>query len=316
MPPAASIEAGIARWLKFVEPDSTLLRVWPLTGGISSVMTAFMISRAGDTRTLVLRQPGDWSLEHVPDVTCREFNRLGALCGGGLPVPAPIFCAPTGAHFGRPGLVLEYIDGKPELNPSDPSNYVDQFARQLADIHGFDTSSQGLALAAAPLHEFARFGVETMPQAEPSFQVARSWATLAANAARQSRNTPVLLHGDFWPGNTLWRDGALVAVIDWENTRAGDPLLDLSISRLDICWACGPQAMADFTERYLAYHPIDTALLPLWDLCTALRPVTNIEAWAAAYGPLGRPDITADTMRQAHSGFVSQAFDAWRQAGH
>ena len=29
-------------------------------------------------------------------------------------------------------------------------------------------------------------------------------------------NRPVLLHGDFWPGNILWRDGRLVAVIDWE----------------------------------------------------------------------------------------------------
>jgi len=27
---------------------------------------------------------------------------------------------------------------------------------------------------------------------------------------------PVVLHGDYWPGNVLWRDGRLVGVIDWE----------------------------------------------------------------------------------------------------
>jgi aminoglycoside phosphotransferase (APT) family kinase protein len=35
-----------------------------------------------------------------------------------------------------------------------------------------------------------------------------------------------LLHGDYWPDNTLWRDGRLVCVIDWEDAALGDPLAD------------------------------------------------------------------------------------------
>jgi aminoglycoside phosphotransferase (APT) family kinase protein len=47
-------------------------------------------------------------------------------------------------------------------------------------------------------------------------------------------NKEVLLHGDFWPGNVLWKEDRLVAVIDWEDAALGDPLADFANSRLEI----------------------------------------------------------------------------------
>lgn len=308
------MEAIITNWLRSVEPDSTLTRVWELGGGISSRMTAFTISSGAETRTLILRQPNDWTLDNVPHAVGKEFRRLDALHRGGLPVQAPFFLDETDSHFGRPGLVIEYIDGIPDLNPDDQPKFVSQFARQLSAIHHFDANTPGLALPDAATHDFRRYRDGERPQADAAFQVDRIWAVLAANAGQKTRNDPVLLHGDFWPGNTLWRDGSLVAVIDWEQVGAGDPLMDLSISRLDLWWILGCQAMEAFTERYLALNPIDTSLLPLWDLRTALRPASNLARWAAAYGPLGRPEITAEYMLRTHSGFVSQAFDALDRA--
>ena len=35
-----------------------------------------------------------------------------------------------------------------------------------------------------------------------------------------SRNADKLMHGDYWPGNTLWKDGRLVGIIDWEDAEA------------------------------------------------------------------------------------------------
>ena len=43
-------------------------------------------------------------------------------------------------------------------------------------------------------------------------------------------NPPALLHGDYWPGNILWKDGRLAAVIDWEDACLGDPLVDLAMA--------------------------------------------------------------------------------------
>ena len=49
-------------------------------------------------------------------------------------------------------------------------------------------------------------------------------------------NESTLLHGDFWSGNLIWRHGRLTRVIDWEDAEIGDPLSDLSITRLDMLW--------------------------------------------------------------------------------
>ncbi|MGT5522875.1 phosphotransferase family protein, partial [Escherichia coli] len=80
------------------------------------------------------------------------------------------------------------------------------------------------------------------------------------------QNKSVLLHGDFWPGNVLWKDGQLVAVIDWEDAQIGDPLADLGNSRLEILWASGSEAMHSFTRHYQAMTDIDFSNLPYWDL--------------------------------------------------
>src|SRR5207245_5037921 len=102
----------------------------------------------------------------------------------------------------------------------------------------------------------------------------------------------VLLHGDFWPGNIIWRDGRIAAVIDWEEAELGDRLSDVAITRLDILWAFGVDAMHDFTARYRAMTSVDLVNLPYWDLYAALRPVSNIAEWAAVYPDLGSTDIT------------------------
>ncbi|HEX6386312.1 MAG TPA: phosphotransferase, partial [Anaerolineae bacterium] len=121
------------------------------------------------------------------------------------------------------------------------------------------------------------------------------------------------LHGDFWPGNTLWQDGRLVAVIDWEDAKLGDPLVDLAISRLDIVWIFGIKAMNSFTDYYQSMMAIDYSNLPYWDLCAALRLVrlagSNLAVWAAYFSPFGRHDITEQTMMESYRFFVGQALE-------
>jgi aminoglycoside phosphotransferase (APT) family kinase protein len=118
-----------------------------------------------------------------------------------------------------------------------------------------------------------------------------------------------LLHGDLWPGNIIWREGRIAAVIDWEEAELGDPLYDVSITRLDLLWAFGIDAMDHFTAHYQAMTGAEFTHLPYWDLCAALRPAGNIGQWAEAYPDLGRPDITAESMRQGHRAFITQAFE-------
>ena len=129
------------------------------------------------------------------------------------------------------------------------------------------------------------------------------------------QNATTLLHGDFWPGNVLWQAGQLVAVIDWEDAKLGDPLADLAISRLDMLWIFGRNAMQELTDQYQSMLrqtsvASDFTNLPYWDLYAALRPASSIAEWATVYPPWGRTDITEKTMREGHKWFITQAFRA------
>ena len=103
--------------------------------------------------------------------------------------------------------------------------------------------------------------------------------TLEANWPMPRLNRPVLLHGDFWSGNTLWHVGKLVGVIDWEDAAVGDPLADLGNSRLEILWAFGVDAMCRFTQHYQSLTGVDMTDLPYWDLCATLRPIGALSGW-------------------------------------
>ncbi|MGH2481418.1 MAG: phosphotransferase family protein, partial [Ktedonobacteraceae bacterium] len=116
------------------------------------------------------------------------------------------------------------------------------------------------------------------------------------------QNASVLLHGDFWPGNIVWNDGQLVAVIDWEDAASGDPLADVANGRLEILWAFGIDAMQSFTQQYQSMTTLDFTDLPYWDLCAALRPASKISEW-------GVDDTTEKTMRERHKWFVARAFE-------
>lgn len=116
----------------------------------------------------------------------------------------------------------------------------------------------------------------------------------------QQKNETVLLHGDFWPGNTLWQDGRLVAVIDWEDAALGDPVSDLANCRLEILWAFGIEAMEDFTKHYKSRNKINFASLPYWDLCAALKPCGKLAKW-------GLEKKSEQAMIEKHKLFVSNA---------
>jgi aminoglycoside phosphotransferase (APT) family kinase protein len=117
------------------------------------------------------------------------------------------------------------------------------------------------------------------------------------------RNRSVLLHGDYWPGNILWRDGRLVAIVDWEDAALGDPLADLANTRLEILWTFGLDAMHRFTDIHRSLIELDYAALPYWDLAAALRPAGKIAEWAG-------DAATEAGMRARHALFIAQAFEA------
>ena len=139
---------------------------------------------------------------------------------------------------------------------------LSQAAQHLALIHQLDGA--GFSWLPQRLEpEQARGGQE---------YVDRLWQVVQAYRPLTQPNKLCVLHGDFWPGNLLWRDQQLVAIIDWEDSWLGDPLADLARSRLEILWAWGEAAMDNFTDYYQQAMPnIEYAALPYWECYAALE---------------------------------------------
>ncbi|MGV3616749.1 MAG: phosphotransferase family protein [Fimbriimonas sp.] len=300
----AFLSAHIERRIPDFAPGATFVRAWPLRGGISAKMVAFELRLAdGAVTTLVARQPSLAKFDANSEVAAEEFRVLTAVHAAGVRTPRPLYLSPPSVGAPQPFFVVEYVQGRPEVDPPDPGDYLDRYAKQLAAIHQVDLTRYDLAFLPRQDRGYG-LGGETRNEALRESAIRDALASIPPIVAS---NPPVLRHGDFWPGNVLWHEGEIVGVVDWEDALVGEPLADLAICRLDLWWVLGREAAFDFTRRYQALTRIDLKDLPYWDLCASLRPISNLSEWAASYPDLGRPDITEATMARDHQEFVAQA---------
>ncbi|MBL8048263.1 MAG: aminoglycoside phosphotransferase family protein [Chthonomonas sp.] len=243
-------------------------------------------------RRLVARFPSPYLATFVPDPVTYEAATLRALAR--QEVDAPRVVATDGEM-----VVLTYCDGAATANPAGFDDYYGDLARRLAEIHRTPTDGFEHLVPMKPNYT---------PRPEP-------WRTDLSEAdlvsALQALPAPdlsqrVLRHGDFWPGNVLWQDGHVSAVIDWENALLGPAVADLAISQLDMMWIGGRAAMQAFTDAYLAARDADLRELKYWQIRATLRPMPNFDEWAGPYASLDRPDITTDTMQAGLLEFIEE----------
>lgn len=289
-------------------PDAKLVSSWALEGGSSADMTAVEIALAqGGTERLIVRQCGDANLAADPDVAEHEARLLNILADRGLAVPRAPHVDQSCALLPKPFLVIDFLDGEPDYDPTDPMSAALQTAAFMAQLHGLDSNANDLAFV--PRHHgppgYLTSRRDELPE---SFHAAH--ALLEERWPPSNKNPPVLLHGDFWPGNLLWQKGRLSAVVDWEDTAIGDPLADLAIARGDMSWGFGWEAMEAFTERYADLTGFDLTALPLWDLRAVLRQAPHAADYAEGWQELGRADITETMIHNTHTRLIDTAMAA------
>jgi aminoglycoside phosphotransferase (APT) family kinase protein len=284
-------------------PGWRVRRSWPMPGAMSARVTGIEAERPdGQLHLLVLRQYGAANLRADPRAAETEYRLLRLLLAAGLPVPRPYLADESGSIVAGPCLVQDFIDGERLDKPDDLADFTRQLAEVLAALH--DT---GIERAAVPFLADAGDTVAeklgTGPTGAGEFRnEAVIRAVLTASWPPPRLNAPAVLHGDYWPGNVLWRDGVLVGVIDWEDALFGDPLADLANTRLEVGWLFGMAAMELLTEQYRALRPgLDVTALPAWDLRAALR------ACAFPLSTWGLPADQVAAMRAAHDEFAASA---------
>ncbi len=301
---AAQDDDKLAQLVRKLDPQATLRRSWELKGGVSAQVTALEVEQLdGQIKRMVVRRYGARDLAQNPHVAAAEFKLLHIAQAAGIAAPAPYYLGRAGDIFATPYTVIAYVEGAPDFSPSDVAGCVSQMAAHLAAIHRVDGSRPALSFLPAQEEICATTLARRPAQLDDALSEGAIRDALAAAWPLPCRNKPALLHGDYWPGNILWQDGRLMAVVDWEDAARGDPLADLANSRLEVLWAWGIKAMRLFTHYYRATTALDASALPYWDLYAALRPASKLSTW-------GLDDAAETAMREEHRLFVTQAFDA------
>ena len=300
---------AFSRLLADIDPGLSLVSVRELTGGVSARVTAVQARRPdGSEQVLTVRQYGNANLRSDPHSAAHEYQLLCLLRKADLAVPRPIRYDESGAALPGPLLVADFADGTAVTRPAQLTqpltDFTGQLAAFLARLH-----QAAFTDADAPylrtLLTAATFRVGTPPRvmdealSEPAIR-----AALAGRWPPPDANPPVVLHGDYWPGNVLWRGSQLVRVLDWEDAAVGDPVADLANARMELSMAFGFAAATAFTGQYCALRPgIDLAGLPAWDLYAALRHAGRMAEW-------GLDDAERERLQSGHLEFASAALSA------
>jgi len=253
-------------------PGATLSVSEALTGGVSAEVNRLnLVMPDGTNRSVVLREHG---ATHDGNELAVEFATLQALHSAGLAVPEPLACDGSRRLLEHPWLLMSFVEGSADIPGHDVDNRVDAMADHMIGLHETSFSSlPPLPMTVDPLPNL----LEWMGDGS-EWQALRE--SLQGFGPAAYTGDPVLLHGDFWPGNIIWSDsGTICAVLDWEDASLGDPLFDVACTGLELRYIYGKDGMERFCSAYAEHHPIDTARLALWQAYAGIWSINNMGNW-------------------------------------
>jgi aminoglycoside phosphotransferase (APT) family kinase protein len=264
-----------------LEPNGQLVGIRELAGGVSAdVFGLDIVTAAGGRRRVVYRRHrASGFKQHTQRVTAKEYGLLAALHRQGFAVPEPYLHNDTDG-LTAPYMMIEWIDGSTNVGMGDLPGALDQMAQFLVRLHSLEPLSLQLP-ELEPIEDPLTAIVPYLPPTPAGDQVRSS---LLSGALAHHPNRSVVLHGDYWPGNIMWRDGRLIAVIDWEDACLGDPMADVATARVELLCQYGADAMAQFTASYFALahdaiRPLRFDALLIWELYVSAAALSTMGDW-------------------------------------
>ncbi|RYY25347.1 MAG: phosphotransferase family protein [Sphingomonadales bacterium] len=224
--------------------QGAISEVTALAGGTQNIILRFI----RDGQSYVLRRPPLAMREGNNETMRREARVLAALAGSKVPHPALIASCSEPDILGASFYLMEAVEGfnatqgLPKLHASDPAirhrmgialvesaaaiGEIDHVAAGLGDFGKPDNFlGRQVGRWKAQLESYHEFESWPGPAGLPGADVAARYL----DEAQPASFTPGLMHGDFTLNNVMYRpdSGEIAAVIDWELSTIGDPLVDL-----------------------------------------------------------------------------------------
>jgi len=298
-PPGVDVEA-FQQWLcsqGFLEDAAAIAEIDLLEGGRSNL--SFRV-RIDHERDLVLRRP---PLGHVLPTAhdmSREFKALQGLNSVGFPTPRALALCTDESVIGCDFLLMEFVDGfqlrsgeeAKRLVPVRQTRMSASFVGGLSDLHAVDVRAAGLDDFGRPdgylTRQVSRWAQQwelTRTQENASMDAVRIWLQDRVGDYADTRASTVV-HGDYRMDNTIFASNSdsLRAVLDWEMSTLGDPILDLATclvywtqvdddlrAQVPVAWHLtsdrGFWSRSEIVEEYSRQFPIDEDRL---DFCVVL----------------------------------------------
>ncbi|SIR09284.1 phosphotransferase family protein [Bosea sp. TND4EK4] len=206
-------------------------------------------STSGAETELYLRYQPPRPPSAEPYTVWREAQFYRALAGSAVPAPRLI-----AVHPESQAILTERAPGRADYrrlaDEQVRTTIAQEFVGALATLHrtplpGIDASTTIGDCIRAELQIWRAMYEETRRR-DPLIAFALGW--LDAHVP-QTTARPVFVHGDAGPGNFLFDDGHLTALLDWELAHPGDPMEDLAWFSM----RCVMEPVPDFAARLLEY---------------------------------------------------------------
>jgi len=234
-----------------------------------------------------------------------EARVIEALQGTSINVPRYYGFDPT-----VPAILMGRVEGTndfAEIDADDRRRLLREYIRNLHELHsipveeaamgelGFAVpeSAEELAFAKMQYMEADFRAASRILRPEPLLRFALWWLH---EHVPQHHDRPCWVQGDTGPGQFMVHEGEITALIDWELSHIGDPMLDLGVMRMrNMLYPVGD--LAEYLDYYaeLAGEPLDrealcyytvvsTLLSPLGMAYTIQRPDASVASMMPRFG--------------------------------
>jgi aminoglycoside phosphotransferase (APT) family kinase protein len=245
-PDSAPDPARLAAFIRArIEPFDGELGVRKVEGGQSN--PTFIVD-AGARRYVLRRKPAGAILPSAHAVE-REYRALKALDGSAVPVPRARVLCEDPQVLGSAFYLMDFVDGRimsdqtlPGMTPALRRAHYAELNRVMAALHGVDYPAIGLGDYGRE-ERYVERQIERWTKQYRGAETRRIdameslLAWLPAHVPPQAGTS--IVHGDFRLDNLIFHatEPRIVAVLDWELSTLGDPLVDFAYHCLS--WRLG-----------------------------------------------------------------------------